>query len=120
MRNHYKIFVIGMCAVVMLASACKKDYLNKQPISQGTAGNYYKTANDAEGGLVGAYQQAFLNDQYWVWDYTTNGDTRADNCYAGGDNPDNFAVDNFTATPQNGNATRDWQGLYSDIFAANT
>jgi tetratricopeptide (TPR) repeat protein len=100
-------------------SACKKDFLNKQPISQGTAGNYYKTASDAEGGLVGAYQQAFLNDQYWVWDYTTNGDARADNCYAGGDNPDNFAVDNFTTTSLNGNITRDWQGLYQDIYAAN-
>ncbi|HTD98031.1 MAG TPA: RagB/SusD family nutrient uptake outer membrane protein [Mucilaginibacter sp.] len=93
--------------------------MNKQPISQGTAGNYYKTAKDAEGGLVGAYQQAFLTDQYWVWDYTTNGDARADNCFAGGDNPDNFAVDNFTTTSLNGNATRDWQGLYQDIYAAN-
>lgn len=100
--------------------SCKKDFLNKLPISQGTVGNYYKTASDAEGGLVGAYQQAFLNDQYWVWDYTTNGDARADNCYAGGDNPDNFGVDNFTTTPLNGNITRDWQGPYQDIYAANT
>jgi hypothetical protein len=61
-----------------------------------------------------------LNDQYWVWDYTTNGDARADNCYAGGDNPDNFGIDNFTTTPLNGNITRDWQGPYQDIYAANT
>lgn len=119
MNNYHKITTIALSTAVVLLSACKKDFLNKQPISQGTAGNYYKTANDAEGGLVGAYQQAFLNDQYWVWDYTTNGDARADNCYAGGDNPDNFALDNFTQTPQNGNATRDWQGLYQDIYAAN-
>jgi len=108
-----------MCGSISLLSACKKDFLNKQPISQGTAGNYYKTASDAEGGLVGAYQQAFLNDQYWVWDYVTNGDARADNCFAGGDNPDNFAIDNFIVTPQNGNITRNWQGLYQDIYAAN-
>ena len=119
MNNYHKILATVICATVVLISACKKDFLNKQPISQGTAGNYYKTASDAEGGLVGAYQQAFLNDQYWVWDYTTNGDTRADNCYAGGNNPDNFGVDNFTVTPENGNATRDWQGLYQDIYAAN-
>jgi tetratricopeptide (TPR) repeat protein len=119
MNKYHKILAIAMCLAIGLTSACKKDFLNKQPISQGTAGNYYKTASDAEGGLVGAYTQAFLNDQYWVWDYTTNGDTRADNCYAGGDNPDNFGVDNFTLTSLNGNATRDWQGLYQDIYAAN-
>lgn len=109
-----------MCGSISLLSACKKDFLDKQPISQGTVGTYYKTASDAEGGLVGAYNQAFLNDQYWVWDYTTNSDALADNCFAGGSNPDNFAIDNFTMTPQNGNSTRDWQGLYQDIYAANT
>jgi hypothetical protein len=115
-----KIYILTIAAVAAGLVSCKKDFLNKLPISQGTVGNYYKTASDAEGGLVGAYQQAFLNDQYWVWDYTTNGDARADNCYAGGDNPDNFGIDNFTTTPLNGNITRDWQGPYQDIYAANT
>ncbi|WP_428331471.1 RagB/SusD family nutrient uptake outer membrane protein [Mucilaginibacter sp.] len=118
--NNHKILTLAIIVAMGLSSACKKDFLNKQPISQGTAGNYYKTASDAEGGLVGAYSQAFLSDQYWVWDYISNGDARADNCYAGGDNPDNFGIANFTATPLNGNSTRDWQGLYQDIFAANT
>src|SRR5580698_10367907 len=107
MNKYHKILPIVLLAAVGLTSACKKDFLNKQPISQGTAGNYYKTAADAEGGLVGAYQQAFLTDQYWVWDYTTNGDARADNCYSGGNNPDNIGVDNFTVTSLNGNITRD-------------
>lgn len=115
-----KIYILTIAAMAAGLVSCKKDFLNKLPISQGTVGNYYKTASDAEGGLVGAYQQAFLNDQYWVWDYTTNGDARADNCYAGGDNPDNFGIDNFTTTPLNGNITRDWQGPYQDIYAANT
>ncbi|HTD38992.1 MAG TPA: RagB/SusD family nutrient uptake outer membrane protein [Mucilaginibacter sp.] len=119
MNNYHKILTTALCATIGLMSACTKDFLNKQPISQGTAGNYYKTASDAEGGLTGAYQQAFLNDQYWVWDYTTNGDARADNCYAGGNNPDNNGIDQFTLTPFNGNITRDWQGLYQDIYAAN-
>ncbi|WP_183558683.1 RagB/SusD family nutrient uptake outer membrane protein [Mucilaginibacter sp. SP1R1] len=119
MNKYNKILPVALLVAIGLTSACKKDFLNKQPISQGTAGNYYKTASDAEGGLVGAYSQAFINDQYWVWDYVSNGDARADNCYAGGDNPDNFGVANFTATPQNGNSTRDWQGLYQDIYAAN-
>jgi len=119
MNNYHKILTTALCTSALLMSACNKDFLNKQPISQGTAGNYYKTAADAEGGLVGAYQQAFLTDQYWVWDYTTNGDARADNCFAGGNNPDNIGVDNFTVTSLNGNITRDWQGLFQDIYASN-
>ncbi len=120
MKNYHKILTITLCASIGVISACKKSFLDKQPISQSTIGNYYKTAADAEGGLVGAYQQAFITDQYWVWDYTTNGDARADNCYAGGNNPDNSSIDNFTQTAYNGNVTRDWQGLYQDIYAANT
>lgn len=120
MNNYNKILAVALCGSISLFSACKKDFLNKEPISQGTVGNYYKTASDAEGGLVGAYQQAFLQDQYWVWDYASNSDARADNCFAGGNNPDNFGIDNFTMTQQNGNALRDWTGLYKDIYAANT
>ena len=119
MNKYHKTLTFAALVAIGLTTACKKSFLDKQPISQGTAGNYYKTPSDAEGGLVGAYQQAFLNDQYWVWDYISNGDSRADNCYAGGDNPDNFGISNFTATPLNGNSTRDWQGLYQDIYAAN-
>jgi hypothetical protein len=54
-----KIYILTIAAVAAGLVSCKKDFLNKLPISQGTVGNYYKTASDAEGGLVGAYQQAF-------------------------------------------------------------
>ena len=49
----------------------------------------------------------------------TNGDVWADNCYAGGNNPDNFGIDNFTLNALNGNVTRDWQGLYDGVANAN-
>jgi hypothetical protein len=49
----------------------------------------------------------------------TNGDVQADNCYAGGNNPDNFSIDQFALSPLNGNVTRDWQGLYYGVANAN-
>jgi hypothetical protein len=48
-----------------------------------------------------------------------NGDVIADNCYAGGDNPDNITLDIFKANALNGNVTRDWADAYAMIGNAN-
>jgi hypothetical protein len=116
MRNNKVLFFLLIAGGLVIASACNKT-IDKIPISSLTTSNFYKTATDAETGLVGAYNG--LYQQYYIWDYMTNGDAQADNCYAGGNNPDNFAIDNFSLTPLNGNVTRDWQGLYAAIADAN-
>jgi hypothetical protein len=105
-----------MAGGLFIASGCNKT-IDKLPISSLTTANFYKTATDAESGLTGAYNG--LYQQYYIWDYQTNGDAQADNCYAGGNNPDNFAIDNFSLTPLNGNVTRDWQGIYAAVANAN-
>ena len=105
-----------LVAILALATGCSKT-IDKTPISTLTTANFYKTAQDAEAGLAGAYNS--LYQQFYIWDYMTNGDVWADNCYAGGNNPDNFGIDNFALTALNGNVTRDWQGLYDGIANAN-
>ncbi|MEM9985861.1 MAG: RagB/SusD family nutrient uptake outer membrane protein, partial [Bacteroidota bacterium] len=55
----------------------------------------------------------------YIFDHFTNGDVISDNCYAGGDNPNNFQLDEFTTTPINGNVERDWRYLYEGISRAN-
>jgi hypothetical protein len=82
-----------------------------------TTGNFYKTAKDAEGALVGAYDA--LQQEYYIWDYQINGDTRADNTYAGGDNPTNFQIDKFQVNAINSNVERDWNMLYNAVMRAN-
>jgi len=109
------VFLLVAAGSAILA-ACNKT-IDKTPISSLTTSNFYKTAKDAESGLTGAYNS--LYQQYYIWDYQINGDAQADNCYAGGNNPDNFAIDNFTLNALNGNATRDWQGLYFGVANAN-
>lgn len=119
MKNSSILKYISLAVVsaqIIMTTSCKK-FLEKDPISDLTTQNFYKTANDAESGLVGAYNG--LSDQFYIWDFITNGDARSDNAYAGGDNPDNFQIDNFTVTPTNGNITRDWGGLYTQIGKAN-
>jgi tetratricopeptide (TPR) repeat protein len=117
MRNKNRSITFSLLAATLLFAACSKT-LDKAPISSLTTGNFWKTATDAEAGLTGAYNS--LYQQFYIWDYMTNGDTWADNCYAGGNNPDNFGIDNFALNALNGNVTRDWQGLYDGIATANS
>ena len=116
MRQHHKSFLLFLFAAALLGTACKKE-ITKTPISSLTSSNYWKTATDAEAGLTGAYNS--LYQQFYIWDYMTNGDVQSDNCYAGGNNPDNFGIDNYQLNALNGNVTRDWQGLYFGVANAN-
>jgi len=117
MQTKQILLVLGLVAAgSTILPACNKT-IDKKPISSLTTTNFYQTAKDAESGLTGAYNS--LYQQYYIWDYQTNGDVQADNCYAGGNNPDNFSIDNFTLNPLNGNVTRDWQGLYYGVANAN-
>ena len=94
--------------------SCKKDFLDKQPFNQVTD---ITTAEGAEKLMAGAYGGMY-ND-YHIWDYMVNGDVTSDNAYAGGDNPANIQIDLFTTDATNGNISRDWSGLYSNIKNAN-
>lgn len=119
MKNKYNIASLLLSTVFVLAAgSCSKSFTNKTPISTLTTDNFYKTANDAEAGLVGAYN-SFASLQFYVWDYMTNGEVRSDNCYAGGNNPVNFTLDNFTFNSTNTNVQRNWQDLYNGVGTAN-
>ncbi len=118
MRNNNRIFsFLLITGALVVTTACNKT-LDKTPISTISSSNFWKTAKDAESGLTGAYNS--LYQQYYIWDYMTNGDAQSDNCYAGGNNPDNFAIDNFSLNALNGNVTRDWTGLYDGVANANS
>ena len=98
-------------------AACQTPFLERAPISDLTEGNFFQTGADAEAALVAAYDA--LQSEYYIFDHFTNGDVISDNCYAGGDNPNNFQLDEFTTTPINGNVERDWRYLYEAISRAN-
>ena len=116
--NHSRIASLLMIAFILTAGSCSKSFTDKTPISTLTTANFYKTATDAEAGLVGAYN-SYASLQFYVWDYMTNGEVRADNCYAGGNNPVNFSLDNFTFNSTNTNVQRNWQDLYNGVNTAN-
>ena len=111
MKNIAFFFLIGF-----VLAGCG-DFLDREPISDLAEENFFKTGSDAESALVAAYDA--LQSEYYIFDRFINGDVTADNCYAGGDNPNIFQIDEFTFTPSNGNIERDWSYLYEGISRAN-
>lgn len=114
-----KIFLTCAGILALGLSACQKSFLDKVPQSNLTNGNFYKTANDAESGLTGAYG-TIATGNFYLYDNFMNSDGRSDNCYVNGDNIDaEQPLENFTFNANNSNIQRDWQELYADIAAAN-
>lgn len=106
---------IALLFMTLLVASCN-DFLDREPISDLAEDNFFKTGADAESALVAAYDA--LQSEYYIFDRFTNGDVISDNCYAGGDNPNNFQLDEFTTTPSNANVERDWAYLYEGISRA--
>lgn len=105
------------CGLALLSTSCVESFLDREPISEVTQGNFFRTGADAEAALVAAYDA--FQSEYYIFDRFINGDVIADNCYAGGDNPNNFQLDEFRVATNNGNVERDWRYLYEGISRAN-
>lgn len=94
------------------------DFLDLKPVSDLTAENAYSTASDAEAALVGAYDS--FSQEYYIWDNVLFSDVMSDNYYAGGDNPDIYAIDDLTVNPLNPRLFNNWSQIYTAILKANT
>ncbi len=109
--------ILFIIALVAGFSSCD-DFLDLKPISTLTGDNAYKTASDAEAALIGAYDS--FSQEYYVWDNILFTDVISDNYYAGGDNPEIYAIDDLTITPINSRLFANWSQLYNAILKANT
>jgi hypothetical protein len=100
------------------------NFLELEPHSQGIAiensdadSTYFNSASELESALAGAYGD--FKNEYFQLDYYVNGDAQSDDAYAGGDNPDNFQIDDYQLDAVNRNVSRDWAYLYSTIGKVN-
>lgn len=112
-----KIFQYALIVISVAILPSCDDFLDRVPISDATTENAYKTTSDAEAALVGAYDT--FQAEYYVWDNIIFSDVISDNYYAGGDNPEVFAVENLAIVPTNGRLFASWTQLYSGIAKAN-
>ncbi|HLK30706.1 MAG TPA: RagB/SusD family nutrient uptake outer membrane protein [Puia sp.] len=123
MKNKIFLSTILFSALVLMIPGCSK-LLDKQPVTQivTKTDSTSFTADDAENSLLGVYTAEIgysYGLEFNVLDRITNGDVWSDNCYAGGDNPDNIAIDLFKYNALNGNISRDWSDAYGIIATAN-
>lgn len=117
MRTKYIVLILVAGSLSFSMLSCNK-FTDITPISDATSDNAYSTRQEAEAGLVGAYDA--LQQEYYIWDNIIFSDIISDNYYAGGDNPEIFAVDKLQVTPTNSRLFNNWTQLYSGILRANT
>lgn len=122
MKIRYKVPIIVLIFGITL-QACQ-DFLDLQPRSNGIQVDnanpdqpLYQTSAEVESALSGVY--ADFRNEYFELDYFVNGDVQSDDAYAGGDNPNNYQIDDYKIDATNKNVSRDWAYLYGTINKAN-
>ena len=112
-----KIKIIIVLLSLVVITSCD-DYLDLKPISVLTTENGLETGAQVEAALTGAYE-SFQSSEYYVWDNVLFSDVRADNAYAGGDNPEIFSIDKLQVSPTNSRLFKNWSNLYNAIAKTN-
>lgn len=108
---------ITIALSLLILTSCD-DFLDLNPISEETSADAYSSASQIEAALVGAYE-SFQSSEYYVWDNILFQDVRSDNNYAGGDNPEIFAIDFLNITPTHSRLITHWSNIYNAISKAN-
>ncbi|MBS1757883.1 MAG: RagB/SusD family nutrient uptake outer membrane protein [Bacteroidetes bacterium] len=119
MKKYFKIkMIILVVTLSMVLNSCKK-FLDVTPTTALTTANAYKSAQDAESALSGAYYN-FMSSNYYQWEMQLLSDLRSDNAYGGGTGDIAFAqVDALNVPVGSGMIIRDWAELYKAIGVVN-
>lgn len=113
MKNIIHLIIL---ASVLTTASCKKDFIERIPVSSVTIDNLYKTDKDYQDAVIGTY--AALRDSYsTMWQY---GDIRGDDAFIYVSNqPSTQAVDVFSINSTDGLLNTTWANYYLVINRAN-
>lgn len=116
--KHSKICLLMFA--VMIAASCKKNFLDLQPVSSASSGNFYRTADDIKVALNGAYaalQAGGISTNSYIF-----GEISSDNTYpvASGSVTDQDEFDRFYIRTTNPFVLGRWNDGYNAISRANT
>lgn len=108
-----KLIAIFVIPSLIILSGCE-DFLDEQPASSLSAGNYWKTENDIRTAMAGIYDgiQDIVDANLINW-----GEGRSDNFTRGGTGETEFAFAYNAMTADM--STTNWTGLYAVILRAN-
>ncbi|MBD2754310.1 RagB/SusD family nutrient uptake outer membrane protein [Spirosoma validum] len=115
-----KKVAIIFTALVSL-TACQKDFLELKPLSQPNVDNFYKTANDFNNAVNGAYDALQSSTQYGG-DYNTVIETRSDNVLDNDPSSGSglrYNIDRFIEPTTNSVLRDTWGSLYTGINRCN-
>jgi tetratricopeptide (TPR) repeat protein len=118
MKNKYSLLLL-LAMILPLVPGCK-DFLELKPISQGSAANFYKTPNDFNTAVLGAYSTLQTRGMYnsmWLFADERSDDTEQE-AYAGilqteGD------FDQFSLITTNSYLSDNWNNHYQCINRSN-
>ncbi|WP_142530487.1 RagB/SusD family nutrient uptake outer membrane protein [Pedobacter westerhofensis] len=118
------IKILVFMAVLLMAGACKKSFLDVQPITTVTDENFYKTPGDGFKALVGCYDGLQI-----IWSAGVSlpvaAEVLSDDCFGGTGNSDGFAyqmLDEFdkARSPSDQNVFgQNWALYYKAIYRCN-
>lgn len=119
------IHIYTLALGLLTLGSCSKDYLDSEPITEITDVNYYKTADDAYGALVGCYDGMQIISASGGVPFPVAYEVLSDNCFGGTGNSDGFgyqAMDEFdtSRSPADTNMfDGSWSAYYAAIFRCN-
>jgi len=116
-----KLKIYFTCATLLVAGACSDSFLENEPLTSLTDGNFYKTTADANKALVGCYDGLQV-----VWaggvSLPVASDVFSDDAFGGTGNSDGFGyqmIDEFDKdrSPADRNTFEsNWAAYYKAIF----
>jgi len=120
--NKLKIYIAAFAAILL--GSCSESFLDSEPLTSLTTGNFYRTKADAELAIVGCYDGIQILSAANPGIVVTS-ETLSDNCYGGFGNSDGFdsqVVDEFNLAraPSNVNTfNAAWIAYYKAIYRVN-
>jgi len=121
LRNYIILFL-----AVSLFNSCGKEFLNTEPITEKTDGNYYTTPAEAQEALTGCYDALQLIYSAGGVATPIASDVMSDLCFGGtgaGDGDNYPMMDEFdqSVSPSDVNLFEDnWKAYYKGIFRCNS
>jgi hypothetical protein len=123
--KRYIINIISSLVLIVLVSACSKDFLDRQPLDQEVTTNFYQTEDDAMMALTAVYDVLGYQSTPGVsWaPFLTVSDILSDDSYAGGadanDGKDEDELNLFNIPTTNLLVHATWIKNYVGIYRAN-
>lgn len=112
-----KKLLCALTAVFLLATGCKRDFIELYPISNVTIDDLYKTDKDFQDAVTGCYN-VFQSEYQNFYMY---GDMRSDDTWKEvSRNVSSFFFSNFTVDPNDTQLGNTWRNYYRIINRANT